>query len=193
MSTLTRADVTLKIDWRDVGSVTDAVHLIKRDPAVGVVETIPVIRDSDELASALPILSAACSIGVEVDWWLSSISGVPVNSLAHLPPPASVGGRGDMPDLLRWKSTWRYGLFYYRRGPGFVQIRDRRPGQDRRIILDNPNEVNAFEGLAERSQPMEQALLATFLAADIIWESPDGTTCALPYRIRTWPTPYMGI
>jgi hypothetical protein len=77
----------------------------------------------------------------------------------------------------------RFGLLYYRRGPGFVIVYDGRPIRlADEILLDEPAEVRLFERLLEpgpldRDDPAARRLRA----AKLLLEA-DGMAVTLPYR-----------
>ncbi|MGH2511504.1 MAG: DUF5825 family protein, partial [Candidatus Limnocylindrales bacterium] len=87
-----------------------------------------------------PLTCPAIS-GVE---WTGSIalSGVEPRAFVHLPPPH------DAPEHLEWSTGHEYGLYYWRTGPGFVQVRDRRtPGRSSRTLVDGEAHLSAFRWL----------------------------------------------
>jgi uncharacterized protein DUF5825 len=42
-----------------------------------------------------------------------------------------------------WRSAYHPGKCFYRRGPGFLEVRDRRSGELSRFVIDDPTYVAA--------------------------------------------------
>jgi hypothetical protein len=81
------------------------------------------------------------------DWDMDAIAALDPEPdlLCHLAPPA-LTGRADA--IARWHALHRPGLCYYRRGPGFLVVHDRRPvSTSVELLLDEPEEVDLFERL----------------------------------------------
>jgi Family of unknown function (DUF5825) len=118
--------------------------------------------------------------GEPVTWRLDVISDLDPDLLCHLVPPAGPCTPGIR---ARWHEVHRFGLLYYRRGPGFVVVYDGRPiSAAGETLLAEPGEVRLFERLQEpaplwRDDPTAQRLRAAKLLLEI-----DGMAVALPYR-----------
>jgi Family of unknown function (DUF5825) len=118
--------------------------------------------------------------GEQVAWRLDAIGDLDPDLLCHLVPPSGPCSPGM---LARWHKAYRFGLLYFRRGPGFVVVYDGRPiSAADEILLDEPEEVQLFERLREpaplgRSHPAAQRLRA----AKLLLET-SGLAVALPYR-----------
>src|SRR6266516_271837 len=118
--------------------------------------------------------------GEPVAWLLYAVGGLDPDLLCHLVPPAGPCTPGM---LARWHKAHRFGLLYYRRGPGFVVVYDGRAiSAADEMLLDEPEEVQLFERLRQpaplgRSDPAAQRLRAAKLLLEI-----GGMAVALPYR-----------
>ncbi|GAA1949572.1 DUF5825 family protein [Kitasatospora viridis] len=115
--------------------------------------------------------------GERVDWQLEALGLAPdPELLCHLAPPA--------PDQApRWHELHRFGLLYYRRGPGFVIVYDARPtATAAQLLLDDPDELRLFDRLARpgplaSDDPAARRLRTARLVMEV-----DGWAVALPYR-----------
>ncbi|WP_369266073.1 DUF5825 family protein [Streptomyces harbinensis] len=119
-----------------------------------------------------------------------------LRSLYHLPPPAP--RPGEPPAVAGWREAYAYGRFFYRQGPDFLVIKDRRdPAASARFILDHPELRAAFHTCLNPT-PLD-ALSGTrleavaMLADERIVLLADRWAVTLPPRIRHWPVPYTGI
>jgi hypothetical protein len=143
--------------------------------------------------AALRFLTEAAVQMADLTWTLSGAPPWPVRTLVHLPPP----GDGADPIAQRYAAQWRrehrYGLCTYRVGPGFVRIRDVRPGGPHlRVVVDGPwADVFGFlvtedaEVIDGPGRQLQDELVAAGLALAV------GTvTHVLPCRLRRWPIPY---
>ena len=109
--------------------------------------------------------------------------------LYHLPPP-----EGTDDGLESWRSRFRLGLCYYRKGPGFLHIKDiRDPNGGASFVIDDPLLISMFlrclppTHLA-KTQPDERAAIAALLAAGLMLRL-GNTVVTLPYRMARWPIP----
>lgn len=118
--------------------------------------------------------------GEPVTWQLDAVGDLDPDLLCHLVPPAAPCTPST---LARWHKIHRFGLLYYRRGPGFVVVYDGRPiSAADETLLHEPEEVQLFEHLREpaplgRDDPAAQRLRA----AKLLLET-GGMAVALPYR-----------
>ncbi|MFI1094179.1 DUF5825 family protein [Streptomyces sp. NPDC020917] len=148
------------------------------DRAQEAVEFVRSLREHTAHARSLP--------------WRADLSRLPApRILFHLSPPIEA----DQSATVRtWRATYRYGLLHYRRGPGFLIVRDFRPGATRdEIVLDRPESVSALEHFADPhplpaaddpSYPSVQNLLADGMLLAV-----GGLAVALPYRLHRLPLP----
>ncbi|MBE3014623.1 hypothetical protein IL992_36425 [Microbispora sp. NEAU-D428] len=140
---------------------------------------------------ALTLVRELTARGIAVDWYLSTEPGDSWRSLTHLFPPAALRGPDDVAGALAaWRAGYRICQCFYRKGPGFVQIRDQRSGGLRRFTVAGPAHLAAIESL---SQGVEEAavpagVVADFAATDLIGRV-GGLLWWLPYRVYRWPLP----
>jgi hypothetical protein len=110
-------------------------------------------------------------------------------SLRHLHPPAAVlDGPADEDVATEWRNAFHAAMCGYRRGPGFIEIRDRRSGAFRRLVIRSPRGEEAIAPLLRGvpASALAETVTARYLRADLlhrvgryVWWT--------PYRIRRWP------
>ncbi|MGK5693972.1 DUF5825 family protein [Streptomyces sp. URMC 128] len=131
------------------GDVADEAHQIHQSGARFVsVEPVVDLGGRPGTEHMIPVLSfirELTSYGLEVDWRAQLEPGGPEWWVfSHLFPPAVLEGpRGDEV-LAAWRARYHMRRCFLRRGPGFVQIRDRRHAGLRRLtISDGPHRLPA--------------------------------------------------
>ena len=153
-------------------------------------------------AAALRLLTEAISRYVPVEWELATEPPWPVRTLVHLPPPGgaadpAASGAAD-PAARRYADQWRglhrFGLCTYRRGPGFIRIRDLRPGGPHsRVVVDGPW-AERFEALASATADATatafRPLLGELVDARLAIRLGERYQ-VLPFRPRRWPVPFL--
>jgi hypothetical protein len=95
----------------------------------------------------------------------------------------------------RWRRSHRFGQCTYRRGPGFVAIRDIRPEGPHRRVLIEAEWAYAFITLlaGERpADPLAAELLDELVRADLAVRLATGHH-VLPVRLHRWPIPYNDV
>lgn len=93
--------------------------------------------------SFVRFLREATSVGVWVSWSGMVDPGLDIELLCHLPPPSS--GSAESLAGSAWRVGHEAGLCYYRLGPGFVQVTDRRPGAPpRQVVLNAQPRLDLF-------------------------------------------------
>ncbi|MFI9586803.1 DUF5825 family protein [Streptomyces sp. NPDC052236] len=130
----------------------------------------------------------ARAVLVEWNLRLDTAAGDAWQLLNHLQPPQRIDGPADGSDALR---AWRRGHYLckclWRKGPGFVQIRDRRWGELRRFTADEPEYEEVIERLAygapAESVPAE--VLADFRGEQLVLDVGE-LAWWLPYRVSRW-------
>ncbi|MFI9810245.1 DUF5825 family protein [Streptomyces sp. NPDC052301] len=135
---------------------------------------------------------------VQVDWDLrlpASHGDETWKVLSHLQPPRTASGLTDPETALRaWRTRHYLCKLVWRKGPGFLQIRDRRWGDLRRFTADDPRYPAAVARLdrgAHRSDvaaDILEELTAEHLvltAGDLVWW--------LPYRVARWLQEAMAV
>ena len=167
---------------RDEDGVTEIdvagpVRLDQRDPA-GLVSWLVSLRDA---ASAL----------IDVHWHGEvSVSPALVSDIVHLAPPA---GAATTP----WHNLHAGSALYFRRGPGFLSVKDiRRSRRRMRITLDDPLELDLFDRVARPVEVGEltglHRQLDDFLDAGLVCRVGD-LVVGLATHMRRWPIPYTAI
>lgn len=143
-------------------------------------------------AAIVVLLRELQSVGLIVHW-AGGAAGVASEDLAHLSPPEAEDN-----DLSVWRARHRYGLFYYRSGPNFVSIVDRRRSADaNRYVIYDPDLLAVFHaGLAEDarigSQNLNEDAVQTMREERIVIPFGGGLV-TLPCRMRRWPVPFDAI
>ncbi|QGV77109.1 DUF5825 family protein [Streptomyces ficellus] len=149
--------------------------------------------DPGRAASAVGALSlvrdlTARAVLVEWDLRLDPADGDGWQALSHLQPPRRLEGPAGADEALR---SWRRGHYLckclWRKGPGFVQIRDRRWGELRRFTADEPEYAEAIERLAHGApaDSVPRAVLDDFRGEALVLDV-GPLAWWLPYRISRW-------
>jgi hypothetical protein len=152
--------------------------------------------DMDErtLVWAMVLLRELTSWGVVVDWRLRPGAYTDIwHGFNHLYPPAELIGQPDSADVLStWRETFYLCKCIFRRGPGFIEVRDRRNGSLSRFVVDDPTYLAVIEsligGAAVADLPAD--ILADFVAEGLAGQAGE-LAWWLPYRVRRWPWPSM--
>ena len=145
--------------------------------AVGAVRALTLIRDL-----------TAC--GVVVGWELRQGANQDWRELSHLYPPASVIADGAPGSSGPWEE-WAHGYLMtkcaVRRGPGLLQVRDRRSGSLRKITIVSPDYLDAIAAL-EYGMPAVRvpAGILRELRAQRLVGLVGGLAWWLPYRVRRY-------
>jgi hypothetical protein len=181
-----------------VGDPSELADRLYRDGARRVALSRPVDlsggMDSRTLVWAMLLLRELTSWGIVVDWQLHPGEYAEVwQRLNHLHPPAALLGHPDADAVLAdWRQTFFLCKCIYRRGPGFIEVRDRRNGSLSRFIVHDPAYLAAVETLigGACAADVDEGVLREFaeeglagVAGDLAWW--------LPYRVRRWPWPSM--
>jgi len=138
----------------------------------------------------LHLLREAMSVILRIDWAAGSTVPFDLSLVRHLHPPRS----GPQDELVReWQRQHRFGLCYYRVGPGFVLLKDIR-GDGARYRLDDGRAVASWPRL-ESVQRLADASsdtleLCELLDGERLLLRRDGWATLLPYRMRQWPVPF---
>lgn len=152
----------------------------------------------------LAFLRAALTENVEVRWnaRISDNNGsstLDTTPLHHLWPPTTIAVGGLPPEPAReWRAAFKYGLCYYRRGPGFVLIKDNRVADcHAHLTIDHPDLMATF--LAGCTLLRDSALTPTqreavdVLAGENLVYRVDDLLLTLPIRMRRWPVPFSAV
>jgi hypothetical protein len=140
-------------------------------------------------------LREATSHAIRLRWTLAGLPLLPLHTHIHLIRPSGGVDESTQTYADAWGSGYRYGIFYYRQGPGFVSIKDVRPDQAAtRMVIDTGAEhflaMAAASTVADLSPPA-LAVLDEAERAGLVLRHED-RILALPFRMRHWPVPYIG-
>jgi hypothetical protein len=158
---------------------------------VRIAEPVDVCRDATATsARALVLIRELTGRGMAVEWTARCADGcVADRRLAHLYPPGDILGA---PGAAEWRATYFPCRCVFRRGPGFVEVRDRRFGTLEMFTVDDPRHMAAIDamvaGIPSESVPDE--VLADFAGAGLVAEQA-GHLWWLPVRVHRWPTPAL--
>lgn len=99
--------------------------------------------DGASAVAVLLLVRELTSHGIAVDWTLRMADPAQWQALSHLHPPAAVlrGATGEEIDagvVTAWRGSFHIAKCGYRRGPGFLEIRDHRWGSFRRLVVNAP-------------------------------------------------------
>jgi hypothetical protein len=171
---------------------------------IDVAEPLRLGAGGRETAVAVQFLRECQSHGLDTHWRTADNetadgkaaggeAAYDVRILRHLPPPAE--RTGETGELTDWRAGYAYGMFYHRRGPDFVSVRNRPASA--RFTLDHPDLIAAFDTLqaatpVDALSPVHREAL-DLLAAERLALVTDGWAVALPPRLRRWPVPCTGI
>ncbi|MER7730750.1 DUF5825 family protein [Streptomyces erythrochromogenes] len=145
----------------------------------------------------LDLLRELTAWGVVVDWRVrlpdagTCPGGPSAPTLGHLYPPSRIEGPAGAAEL---RAAWAEGFFLgkcvVRNGPGFLEIRDHRPGVLNRIVIDDPEYLAAVE--AVRADPsaagVDPAVRGDLVAESLLVAVGDLWWWA-PHRPHRWPQP----
>ncbi|MFT7840376.1 DUF5825 family protein [Saccharothrix sp. BKS2] len=159
-----------------------------------VEEPVRAGADLDEDLRLLRFLRGCTSHTLRLDWVLGGLPLVGPRDLHHLVPPAR--GVGDAVGCVAaWRDAYRYGAYYYRVGPGFVTVKDVRPGGESVHLTIDGESADQFRAIAGATSPADLDEAATEALADAVefglaLRGAD-TVLVLPFRMRHWPVPYV--
>jgi hypothetical protein len=139
---------------------------------------------------ALTLIRDLTACGVVVGWELRLAADQDWRELSHLYPPASIaadGGPGGADPRAEWASEYLMTKCVARRGPGLLEIRDRRFGDLRKITIARPDYLAAIAAL-EYGAPADhvQADIFRELRAQRLAGLAGGMAWWLPYRVRRY-------
>lgn len=146
--------------------------------------------DAAATVRVLTLIRDLTACGIVVGWELRSAVGQDWRELSHLYPPASVivdGGPDGADPQAEWARGYLMTKCVARRGPGLLQVRDRRFGNLRKITIVRPDYLAAIAAL-EYGAPAGYVSVGILrelraqrlvgMAGDIAWW--------LPYRLRRY-------
>lgn len=143
---------------------------------------------SIQSAHALVLIRELTSHGVAVDWVAKCADGC-ATRYNHLFPPVTVIG---VADATEWREMFFPCKCAYRRGPGFVEVRDRRFGTLEMVTIDEPWHIAAIEAMTEGcpAEDVPADVRGELAGTDLVAEHA-GYLWWLPSRVRRWPFPPM--
>jgi hypothetical protein len=155
------------------------------------------LRDTVDLAdddgaaavAALVAIRELTSHGIAVDWAIRMPAGAGWQQLSHLYPPAAVWCGSESENVTtRWRNSFHAAKCGYRRGPGFLEIRDRRTGSYRRTVIRSARNDQAIAPLLRGVPAASLGETATrrYLEADLVHRAGQFLWWT-PYLIRRWP------
>lgn len=117
-----------------------------------------------------------------------------VPRLDHLPAPDTVTVHGEASARVgEWRSARSFGLLYFRKGPTFLSVVDRRPESGSRTVVDDPAVIEVFcrglEGCAwaEATRSPRSAAAARDLVGKGLMPRVGNHCVTLPVHMRSWP------
>jgi hypothetical protein len=150
------------------------------------------LADDDGAAAAAALIAVRelTSHGIAVDWAIRMPAGAAGwQQLSHLYPPAAVWCGSESENVTtRWRNSFHAAKCGYRRGPGFLEIRDRRTGSYRRTVIKSARTDQAIAPLLRGVPAASLGETATrrYLEADLVHRA-GRFLWWTPYLIRRWP------
>ena len=146
--------------------------------------------DGAAAAAALVAVRELTSHGIAVDWAIRMPAGAAGwQQLSHLYPPAAVWCGSESENVTtRWRNSFHAAKCGYRRGPGFLEIRDRRTGSYRRTVIKSARNDQVIAPLL-RGMPaasLGETVTRRYLEADLVHRA-GRFLWWTPYLIRRWP------
>ncbi|MGQ4434059.1 DUF5825 family protein [Streptomyces sp. SAS_260] len=157
----------------------------------------PVDLTDPDGASAVAVLLLVRELtghGIAVDWTLRMADPARWQALSHLYPPAAVlrGATGEENDagvVTAWRGSFHIAKCGYRRGPGFLEIRDHRWGSFRRLVVNAPRSTafqRLLDGLPVVATASTERVLEGHLRENLVHRAGRHVWWT-PYRLRRWP------
>ncbi|ANW22497.1 DUF5825 family protein [Streptomyces clavuligerus] len=166
------------------------VRRVRLPAPVDLTDVMDPARAADAVAG-LSLVRDLTARAVLVEWELRLDPAAAPDAWAvlnHLQPPWRLSGPEGCEDTLR---TWRQGHYLckclWRKGPGFIQIRDRRWGELRRFTADEPLYETTIERLAygAPADSVPAAVLDDFRNEQLVLDV-GPLAWWIPYRISRW-------
>ncbi|MFY1635330.1 DUF5825 family protein [Solwaraspora sp. WMMB335] len=188
------------VQWIDQGvrkvTLPGLVDLTVTDPtaAADAVRRLVLVRELTSRAIAVD-WSVRLPAGDDELWRVYSHLHVPARLELHPAPPESAPAAGSDPaaaQLTAWRDAFYFDKCVYRRGPGFVQVRDRRSGRLNLLTIDDPEYLAVLERLLDgaRISDVNLDIAREFGEEGLVTKTGDRLVW-LPHRLRRWPLPSM--
>lgn len=140
------------------------------------------------LSPQLGLVRDLGSCGVPVDWSLAGEEATDVSMLYSLPPPRN--STLPIETVQRWHEVHRFGLLYFRRGPGFLIVNDSRNGRTNEIRIRQGPLMQAFLACDRGVQTdLVPPAIAQLLLSEALVCLVGGNLVSLPHRMHHWPVP----
>ena len=154
---------------------------------------------ADPLATMAFIAFLRTSVAQDVEVrWSGLVRGtLDTASLHHLWPPTTLAG--IPPEQGRaWREAFRYGLCHFRRGPGFVLVKDARVADGpTHFVIDDPDLTAAFLSgcapLRDRCLTATQREAVDVLAEENLLYRLGDLLLTLPTHMHRWPIPFDSV
>ncbi|ALG09466.1 DUF5825 family protein [Kibdelosporangium phytohabitans] len=179
--------------WPDVLALTavpssQAVEAAERDGQrirLGTPVRFGVSPSAD--TRALRFLVTAAERYVPVEWRMLGELPWPLHTVVHLPPPTETDGPGTAV-AQQWRRQFDLALCTYRFGPGFVLLRDNRPGKERFRAHLGAGWVRPFRELVAGTGE-DTRLLGELVSAGLAMRLGGQPPVVLAAHLRRWPVP----
>ena len=148
-----------------------------KHPAIADVRRLQAVRDL-----------TSCS--VEVDWVIDDNGDFDLRHLFSFFPPRSVAGN----ECLRteWDAGFRFGSFYWRRGPEFLTVRDARYADVTILTLDTAEFLGPFLKYVNVDNLILTPSIRDLIAEGVLVVM-SNWVMTVPYRMRYWPVPFNSV
>ncbi|NMO20399.1 hypothetical protein HPC49_33610 [Pyxidicoccus fallax] len=155
---------------------------------------------AEQSAHFVRLLRDCTSHRLRVRWRGAARPPIASWTLYHLEPPES-GGTPELDEAARrWRQAHAYGRCYWRAGPGFMLVKDRREGRSAtQFLLDDAATRSVFEALSVPkrvesldTEPEARKALADLQEEALVLELGPWRV-ALPFRMRCWPVPFIAV
>ncbi|MFC5775856.1 DUF5825 family protein [Ectobacillus antri] len=194
-----QSNLPLKVNIEEqhqLPSVTEILTFIHQGITRIEVQGAVVLEDSYQSLEFIRFLRDVTSFGMRITWGGYIDNKFPVEKLTHLyPPELSVQGIST-DQVTKWQNSYRFGLHFMRKGPGFILLKDRRPFRTPvTFTIGDPIICSVFEKLTTPLRQTEDTLTDGEIAAiklllnhNLVLALSD-SVIRLPYRINKWPIP----
>lgn len=154
------------------------------------------VTETADTVRFFELLRELTSYGIAVEWRLRTSHDDGLwRDLWHLFPPSEVLKPAGVPGQIWefWQREFYYGLCVMRRGPGMIEVRDRRSGRMRRLDFASARHLEAIQGLEKGAlaSSVEPEVLAEFEAARLVLAIGE-MRLWLPCRLRRSPLAPVG-